>query len=35
MRQASKMQDKIEVVDVVVSTNHVIFLANRFPRLIV
>ena len=25
---------KIEVADVVVSTNHVVFLANRFPRLI-
>ena len=29
-----KTRDKIEVVDVVVSTNHVVFLANRFPRLI-
>ena len=28
------MRDKIEVADVVVSTNHVVFLANRFPRLI-
>ena len=28
------MRDKIEVADVVVSTNHVVFLANRFQRLI-
>ena len=28
------MRDKIEVTDVVVSTNHVVFLLNRFPRLI-
>ena len=29
-----KTRDKTEVADVVVSTNHVVFLANRFPRLI-
>ena len=29
-----KRGTKIEVADVVVSTNHVVFLANRFPRLI-
>ena len=28
------MRDKIQIADVVVSTNHVVFLANRFPRLI-
>ena len=34
MRSAPNAQDKIKVADVVVSTNHVIFLTNRFPRLI-
>ena len=34
MQPAPKSRDKIKVVDVVVSTNHVTFLANRFPRLI-
>ena len=34
MQSASNARDKIKVADVVVSTNHVNFLANRFPRLI-
>ena len=34
MRSAPNAQDKIKLVDVVVSTNHVTFLTNRFPRLI-
>ena len=34
MRLAPKTQDKIKGVDVVVSTNHVTFLTNWFPRLI-
>ena len=29
------MRDEIEVGDVVLGTNHVVLLANRFPRLIV
>ena len=33
MRSAPKPRDKIEVADVVVSTNHVTFRANRFPTL--
>ena len=28
------MREKIEVADVVLSTNHVVLLANRFTRLI-
>ena len=34
MQSAPKSRDKIEVADVVVSTNHVTFLTDRFPRLI-
>ena len=34
MRSAPNAQDKIKGADVVVSTNNVIFLSNRFPRLI-
>ena len=34
MQSAPKLRDKIKVADVVVSTNHVTFLTNRFPRLI-
>ena len=34
MRSAPNARDKIKVADVVVSTNHMIFLANWFPRLI-
>ena len=34
MQSAPKSWDKIKVADVVVSTNHVTFLTNRFPRLI-
>ena len=34
MQSAPKSRDKIKVADVVVSTNHVTFLTNRFPRLI-
>ena len=34
MQSAPNAQDKIKVVDVVVSTNHMIFVNNRFPRLI-
>ena len=34
MKSAPKMRDEIEVVDEVVSTDHVVLLANRFPRLI-
>ena len=30
----SKTRDKIEVADVVMSNNHVVFLSNVFPRLI-
>ena len=35
MQLAPKSRDKkkIKVADVVVSTNHVTFLTNRFPRL--
>ena len=29
------MRDKIEVADVVLSTDHVVLLANGFPRLVV
>ena len=29
------MRDEIEVADVVLGTNHVVLLANGFPRLIV
>ena len=34
MQPAPNARDKIKVADVVVSTNHVTFLTNRFPRLI-
>ena len=34
MWSAPNAQDKIKVADVVVSTNHVTFLTNSFPRLI-
>ena len=34
MQLAPNAQDKIKVTDVVVSTKHVTFLTNRFPRLI-
>ena len=34
MQSAPNAWDKIKVADVVVSTNHVAFLTNRFPRLI-
>ena len=34
MQSAPKSWDKIKVEDVVVSTNYVVFLANRFPKLI-
>ena len=34
MKSAPNAWDKIKVADVVVSTNHVTFLTNRFPRLI-
>ena len=34
MQSAPNARDKIKVASVVVSTNHVIFLAKRFPRLI-
>ena len=34
MRSAPNAWDKIKVADVVVSTNHVTFLTNRFLRLI-
>ena len=34
MRSAPNAQDKIKVADVVVSTNHVTFLTNRFLRQI-
>ena len=34
MRSAPNARDKIKGADVVVSTNHVTFLTNRFPRLI-
>ena len=34
MRSAPNARDKIKVVDVVVSTTHVTFLTNMFPRLI-
>ena len=34
MQSVSKSWDKIKVADVVVSTNHVTFLTNRFSRLI-
>ena len=34
MRSALNVRDKIKVADVVLSTNHVTFLTNRFPRLI-
>ena len=34
MRSVPNVQDKIKVADVVVSTNHMTFLTNRFPRLI-
>ena len=32
MQSAPNVRDKIKVADVVVSTNHVSFLTNRFPR---
>ena len=34
MQSAPNARDKIKVADVVVSTNHVTFLTNRFPRQI-
>ena len=34
MRSAPNARDKIKVADVVMSTNHLTFLANRFPKLI-
>ena len=34
MQSATNAWNKIKVVDIVVSTNHVTFLTNRFPRLI-
>ena len=34
MWSAPNAQNKIKVADLVVSTNHLIFLSNRFPRLI-
>ena len=34
MRSARNARDKIKVVDVFVSTNHVTLLTNRFLRLI-
>ena len=34
MQSAPNAREKIKDVDVVVSTNHVTFLTNRFPRLI-
>ena len=34
MQSAPNARDKIKVADVVVSTNYVTFLTNRFPRLI-
>ena len=34
MQLAPNARDKIKVTDVVVSTNHVTFLTNRFLRLI-
>ena len=34
MQKVPNARDKIKVADVVVSTNHVTFLTNRFPRLI-
>ena len=34
MQSAPNARDKIKVADVVVSTNHMTFLTNRFPRLI-
>ena len=34
MQSVPNAQDKIKVADVIVSTNHVTFLTNRFSRLI-
>ena len=34
MRSAPNARDKIKITDEGVSTNHEIFLTNRFPRLI-
>ena len=34
MQSPPNTRDKIKVADIVVSTNHVIFLTNRFPSLI-
>ena len=34
MQSAPNVRDKIKFADVVVRTNHVTFLTNRFPRLI-
>ena len=34
MRSAPNARDKIKVADLVVSTNHVTFLTNWFPRFI-
>ena len=35
MEKAPKTRDEIETADVALGTNHVILLANEFPRLIV
>ena len=35
MEQVPKTRDEVEVADVVLGTNHMVLLANRFPRLIV
>ena len=34
MRSAPNARDKIKIADIVVGTNHKIFLTNRFPRQI-
>ena len=34
MQSAPNAQEKVQVADVVVRTNHVIFLTNMFPPLI-
>ena len=33
MEQVLKTQDEVEVADVVLGTNHMVLLANGFPRL--
>ena len=33
MQSTPNVRDKIKVADVIVSTNHVTFLTNMFPRL--